>query len=116
MHRHVVGTLIVVLILGGGCAARSAGRGQGAKTQGYHLVYPPDVPDKGYPGGVHVQAAAPLTAWHEVAVFATHEKCEASRITRIDESIDKARAEVGDQAKYQLPVRRAVQARCVSAQ
>jgi hypothetical protein len=107
--------LIVVLIASGGCTARSAEPGQVTVGQGYELMHPPDVPNENYPGGSHVQSSAPLTSWHHVAVFATHEECESSRIHRIDDSIDKARGEVGDQAKYQLPVRRAVNARCVSA-
>ena len=114
MTRHV-GTLIVVLILSGGCAARSAERGLGVASQGYQLIDSPEVPDERYPGGVHIQSDAPPTTWHPVAVFATHEECESSRIKRVDDSIDKARVEAGAQAKYQLPVRRAVNARCVSA-
>ena len=110
MTRHAVGALIVVLIISGGCAARS----EGAASQGHRLIHPPDVPDESYPGGVNIQSDAPLTTWHQVAVFATFEACESTRITRIDEAIDKARVEVGDRAKYQLPVRRAVNARCVS--
>jgi hypothetical protein len=126
MARHVVGTLIVVLIIGGGCAARSGeqpqaaarsgARPQVAASQGYQLIHPPDVADTRYPGGFHIRSHAPLASWHQVAVFATLEECESSRVTRIDDAIDKARIEVGDQAKYQLPVRRAVNARCVSAQ
>lgn len=106
--------LVVVLIISGGCAARSAERGQGAASQAYQLIIPPDVPDERYPGGAHLQSNAPLGTWHQVAAFATFEECESSRINRIDDSIDKARIEVGDRAKYQLPVRRAVNARCVS--
>jgi hypothetical protein len=116
MTRHGIGTQLVVLLIASGCAAPSAPRRQGATAQGYHLVHPPDVPDERYPGGVHVRSNAPLATWHEVAIFATREKCESSRIERIDESIDAARAQVGDQAKYQLPVRRAVNARCMPAQ
>lgn len=116
MSRHVVGTVIVVLIVAAGCAARSAERGQATASPGYRLVRPPDVRDERYPGGVRVRSDAPLTTWEHVAVFATREECESSRITRIDDSIDKARAEVGDQAKYQLPVRHAVNARCVIVQ
>lgn len=115
MTRHVVGTLIVVLLACGGCAARAAERQQGAASHGYQLLRPPDVPDQRYPGGVHVQSDAALASWHQVAVFATLEACESSRIDRVDDSIDKARAEVGTQAKYQLSVRRAVHARCVLA-
>jgi hypothetical protein len=115
MSRHVVVPLVAVLFICGGCAARSAPRSHATPSQGQRLMHPPDVPDTRYPGGVHIQSDAPLTSWHQVAVFATREECEASRIQRIDESIDKARIEVGERAKYQLSVRRAVNARCVEA-
>ena len=78
-------------------------------------MYPPDVPDERYPGGVHVLPDAPASSWHRVALFASHEECETSRIARIDDSIDEARQKVGDKAKLALPVRRAVNARCVTA-
>jgi len=116
MTRHVVGALIVFSFVGGGCVARSVERRQVAAAQGYRLVHPPDAADDHYPGGVRIRSEAPLTSWHQDARFATFEECESSRINRIDDSIDKARIEVGDQAKYQLPVRRAVHARCVIAQ
>lgn len=98
-----------------GCAARSVERGPVVASSGYRLIDPPDVPDEHYPGGVHLQAGAPLKAWHQVAVFATREECDSSRLDRIDATIDKARDEFGDKAKFQLSVRRAVHARCVSA-
>ena len=115
MSRYVIGTLLTVLILSGGCAARAVERVQSAASPGYQLILPPAVADKGYPGGFHVQSDAPVASWHQVAAFATRDACESSRIARIDDSIDKARIEVGDRAKYQLPVRRAVRARCVVA-
>lgn len=115
MHRYVTGTLLlVVLVAGGGCAARRAPQPQAVASTGFELIHPPDSPDTHYPGGVRVRWDAPLDAWHRDAVFATQEECESSRIARIDDTIDKARAEVGDQAKFQLPVRQAVNARCVT--
>jgi hypothetical protein len=48
-----------------------------------------------------------------VAVYTSRQACDSARIARIDTSIDEARAEVGERAKYQMPVRRAVNARCV---
>jgi hypothetical protein len=113
MARHVVGLLVVVLIAAVGCAPRSARREQGAALQGWQLIHPPEVRDERFPGGYQVQADAPLTTWHQDAVFATRDACESSKITRIDDRIDEARAAVGDQAKNALPVRRAVHARCV---
>jgi hypothetical protein len=116
MHRYVVGTLIVALAASGGCAARSAERQPSAVAQSFELLSPPDVPDEHYPGGAHVQTSAPLSKWHRVAMFATLEECETSRTARIDDTIDEARIRAGNQAKNQLPVRHAVNARCVRAQ
>ncbi len=105
--------MILVMCFSGGCAARSVERGSAVASAGYRLIRPPDVPDTRYPGGFHVQTGAPLEKWQQVAAFRTREECETSRIERIDDSIDEARAEFGAQAKFQLPVRRAVNARCV---
>jgi hypothetical protein len=112
MTRYVVGTLIVLLIVSDGCAARSARRAEDAAREGWQLVHPPDVPDERYPGRVHIRSDAPLATWHQDAVFATREACESSKIARIDDRIDEARA-AGVEAKNALPVRRAVNARCV---
>jgi hypothetical protein len=107
--------MVLVLFVSGGCAARSVkpAPAPAVASVGYRLVRPPDVPDTRYPGGFHVQGDAPLDHWQQVAAFPTREACETSRIDRIDDSIDKARAEFGAKAKFQLPVRRAVHARCV---
>ena len=75
---------------------------------------PPDVRDEHYPGGVQVRSDAPLEAWAQVAMFPTFAECETSRLHHIDDSIDRARLDAGERAKYELPVRRAVHARCVS--
>ncbi len=114
MTRYAFGTLILIALVGGGCAMRSVKPAPppGASA-GYRLVLPPHVADTHYPGGFHVQAEAPLDRWQQVAAFPTREACETSRIGRIDDSIDQAREEFGAQAKFQLPVRRAVNARCV---
>ena len=113
MTRHVIGVAILVLIAGVGCAARTAERAPKLAAPGYQLIDPPDVPDARYPGGAHVQANAPLSSWHRVAVFADEKACDSARVARIDTSIDEARAQVGERAKYQMPVRRAVNARCI---
>jgi len=107
--------LIVLSVIGGGCAPRQPERNDAVVSQRYRLMNPPDVRDEHYPGGVHVRSDAPLQAWSQVAMFPTFEECETSRLHRIDDSIDRARLEVGERAKYELPVRRAVNARCVSA-
>lgn len=114
MTRYVFAAMVLVSIGSSGCAARSGERNSVVvASTGYCLIRPPDVPDTHYPGGFHVQAGAPLEKWQQVATFATREECETSRIDRIDTSIDQAREEFGAQAKLQLPVRRAVNARCV---
>jgi hypothetical protein len=115
MSRHLIGAVVVLLVAGGGCAARSTPREPVVAARGYELICPPDVPDTRYPGGVHVVGDAPTSKWRHVALFVTLEECESSRITRIDDSIDEARRRVGDKAKFELPVRRAVNARCVAA-
>jgi hypothetical protein len=114
MIRHPVGTLVLLMIASAGCAARAAApHAHVTEAQSYQLLVPPDVPDTRYPGGVRVLTDRPYAYWHNVAVFPSLEECESTRIHHIDDSIDHARAEVGDQAKFQLPVRRAVHARCV---
>ncbi len=117
MARHIVGFLIIVLIATGGCAPRAARQkqvtpAQGAAVEGWQLVHPPEVRDERYPGGFHVRSDAPLATWHQDAVFTTQDACESSKIARIDDRIDEARA-AGEEAKNALPVRRAVNARCV---
>ena len=115
MARHVtiVGMAMVVLIAAGGCAQRrpqhSAGQG------GWQLMHPPEVRDERYPRGYRIQSDAPLNAWHTDAAFATREECEQAMLAHIDDSIDRARAAYGADARNELTVRRAVNARCVQA-
>jgi hypothetical protein len=113
MSRYLVGTLLALAAVSVGCAGHAAHQKATVTSSNYELVQPPDVKDDRYPGGVHVRSDAPLDTWQRVAAFPTREDCESSRIARIDDTIDKARAEVGDRAKFQLPVRQAVNARCV---
>jgi hypothetical protein len=79
----------------------------------WRLVYPPEMPDEHYPKGVHLVGAAPLSEWTGAETFASRDACEAARVREIDDTIDRARVEHGDAAKFELPVRRAVNARCV---
>lgn len=113
--RSAVTALVALLVVTGGCAARPASPRQTAAAKGYELIDPPAAPDKHYPGGVHVLSDAPIGEWQRVAAFSSLETCESSRVARIDDSIDLVKREVGDKAKFQLPVRRAVHARCVLA-
>ena len=78
------------------------------------LMHPPEVPDASYPRGYRLVPAAPIAEWRGVAAFDSEAACEAARKKDVDDSIDHARADHGDEAKYDLPVRRAVNAVCVA--
>lgn len=80
----------------------------------WRLVYPPEARDDRYPRGVHLVRSAPLSEWTAGDQFGSEDDCEASRVQRIDDAIGQARLEHGDEAKFELPVRRAVNARCVA--
>ena len=78
-------------------------------------MQPPEVRNESYPRGYQLLPGAPLSDWRQVAAFDNEAACEEARQRRTDEAIDRARAAVGeDDAKYDLDVRRAVQARCVT--
>ncbi len=78
------------------------------------LARPPEVPNENFPRGYQLLPTAPLDEWHQVATFASEAACEAARKRRLDDAIDRARAAVGDDARYDLDVRRAVNSRCVT--
>ena len=78
------------------------------------IVQPPEVPNENFPRGYQLLPTAPLDEWHRVATFATEAACETARKGRLDDAIDRARAAVGDEARYDLDVRRVVNSRCVS--
>ena len=94
-------------------AACAHPRGATEPIADWRLVYPPEIPDEHYPKGVHLLGAAPISDWTAAEAYASREACEAARARRIDETIDQARLEHGDAAKFELPVRRAVNARCI---
>ena len=77
------------------------------------LVSPPEVADAGSPRGIRLLPAAPVSEWHAVAAFDTEEGCNASRLARTNDAIDLARTMHGDDARFELPVRRAVNLRCI---
>jgi len=79
------------------------------------LVQPPEVRNESYPRGFQLLPEAPMSDWREVAVFDSEAACEEARRRRTDEAIERARTAVGEEAKYDLDVRRAVNARCVAA-
>jgi hypothetical protein len=78
------------------------------------LMHPPEVRDDAYPKGYHLLSTAPLAEWRRVATFDSEAACEAARRRDVDDAIDRARAEHGAAAKYELGVRRAVNAICVA--
>ena len=78
------------------------------------LLQPPEVRNESYPRGFQLLPDAPVSDWRQVATFASEAACEEARQRQMDEAIDRAHAAVGEDAKYDLDVRRAVNARCVS--
>jgi len=81
----------------------------------WRLVYPPESPDAHYPKGVHLRRSAPIEEWTPGERYASEDACQTARIHKIDDAIDTARVTHGGDAKFDLPVRRAVNARCVAA-
>jgi len=81
----------------------------------WNLLQPPEVRNESYPRGYQLLPGAPVSDWRQVATFASEAACEEARKQRTDEAIDRARAAVGEDAKNDLDVRRAVNARCVAA-
>ena len=79
------------------------------------LMHPPEVRDESYPKGYRLLSNAPVAEWRRVAEFDSEAACDAARTRDVDDSIDRARAEHGEDAKYELPVRRAVNAICVKS-
>ena len=59
---------------------------------------------------------APIEEWRQVAVFGSEKECLTARQKDIDRTVNQAHDELGDDAKFALPVRRAVHARCVRAE
>jgi hypothetical protein len=98
-----------LLLAAGGVACSVIGVHRG----GWRLIQPPEVEDAGAPRGRRLVSSAPTSQWHEVAALGSEAECLEAKRAEIDRTIDRARAEVGDEAKYELPVRRAVNARCV---
>ena len=99
-----------LVVLGG---ALVAGACACATPDAVRLVHPPAAPNAAFPGGVRLLTKAPLGDWEVVARFASRAECEEARLAATEDTISRARALVGDDAKYDLDVRRAVNARCV---
>ena len=78
-------------------------------------MQPPEVQNESYPHGWQLLPSAPMSDWQPVGGFDSEAACEEARQRRTDDAIDHARAAVGEDAKNDLDVRRAVNARCVAA-
>ena len=105
-----VPVVLALWLLAAGCARVSPA----TAPEAWSLRYPPEALDTRYPKGVHLARSAPLSQWTVGDRFDSEDACEIARVQRIDAAIDEARITHGDEAKYELPVRRAVNARCVS--
>jgi hypothetical protein len=80
------------------------------------LVQPPEVADAQAPNGRRLLPRADLHAWTDTGRFESAEACYDAREARFEAAATAARAAVGDaEAAKDLDVRRAVNARCVSA-
>jgi len=111
--RTSTATLLVAFSLAVPCCTRSHPSTMAAAD--WRLVYPPESPNAQYPKGIHLQRSAPLDEWTPGERYASEDACETARLQKIDDAIDTARITHGDDVKFELPVRRAVNARFVSA-
>jgi hypothetical protein len=102
--RTMMGCAAWLLLIAAACARRPA----------WNLVQPPEVPNSAYPRGYQLLIDAEMKEWHSVGTFDSETaSCETARKQNTDDSIDHAHEVSGADAKFDLPVRRAVHARCV---
>ena len=94
-------------------AVLAAGVSACSTHDGFRLIHPPAVADAAFPGGYRLLVKAPLGDWEVAGRFASREACNRARQAAAEDAVVRARARVGDAAKYDLDVRRAVHARCV---
>lgn len=109
-REALIALAVALTLLAAGACARTQRKPAQAS---WDLMQPPQARDERYPRGFRVRSDAPLNEWSTEASFATREECEKSLHERLDDSIDRAREKYGDDAKNDLTVRRAVNARCV---
>jgi hypothetical protein len=102
LHRRA---LLVGVLLAGTIAC--------AAHDGFRLIHPPAAPDDQYPGGYRLLTTAPLADWPVEGQFGNRAACEQARQAAIQTTITQAHTLVGEAAKHDLGVRRAVNARCV---
>jgi hypothetical protein len=79
------------------------------------LLQPPEVQNENFPRGFQILSGAPISDWHRIDSYDSQAACEEARQRRTDEAIDRARTTQGEDAKFDLDVRRAVNTRCVTA-
>src|SRR5262245_17350376 len=107
MARRLLWMLVVI-----GCAL---GRGV-PESSAWVLVHPPEGPDESAPHGVRLRPRAPIGEWTAIAGFADEQECRRVRKARLQSAVTRARKRYGDEeAKHDLVLRRAVNARCVPA-
>jgi hypothetical protein len=104
--------VVVVAALLGGCPAVGP---HATRSGDWLLLHPPDVVEPLAPRGRRLLPAAPLVEWHQAGAFPTETACEEARHVRATTVIDRTRAAEGENARFDLDVRRAVNARCVHA-
>ena len=104
MHGRYVRIAAATLVaLAGACATRD----------GFQLMHPPAQPEANFPAGYRLLPKAPIADWSVVARFPDREACEKAKRAAAQDAVEKAQERSGDQAKYDLDLRRAVHARCV---
>jgi len=80
----------------------------------WRLMQPPEVNDAAAPKGVKLLFNAPLGEWREVGAHPSEQACLAAKKHDIEREVKRARADLGDDnAKFAVPLRRAVNCRCV---
>lgn len=85
--------------------------GQGSHDWG--LIRPPEIADPQAPRGWRLIPGAPQSEWVRQGTFDNEGQCDDARQKNAQTAITRARASAGDDAKFDLDVRRAVNARCV---
>ena len=94
-------------------AGVAAGCVHPAAHERWRLMRPPEVSDAAAPRGTRLLPKAPLGEWHQVAILDSETACHAAKKRDIDREVKRATKELGEEAKFAVPLRRAVSARCV---
>ena len=113
----VVWVMAVIVLGSAACTVNRRGpRQEQPPTAGWQLLEPPQEANDRYPRGYRVLSDAPLEQWQPQGSYASFEECTKAVREREDRFIDSAHAAVGNDAKNDLAVRRAVHAKCVQLQ